>query len=132
MPTSLMCILTWGVASLAEIRHKQNHDVSKTTQGIVSLCELFDWTCLCSFHWEHRVLPGSFSFRHQSASVYPASAQGVEGFPLTSELCGEWKSGSMGFLRLQKPRRGQGNQFSLGADQVVVISGTFLPLGATG
>ena len=59
----------------------------------------------------------------------PVFIQGMESFPLTSVLCGKWKSGSMGFLGLQKPRRGQGSEFHLGADKSFVVSS--LPLGST-
>lgn len=36
-------------------------------------------TGLCSYHWEFPVLPWSFSFGHQSACVYSASVQYMEG-----------------------------------------------------
>lgn len=120
------------LAHQAEIWHKQNYDVDKTHPRMVSPCEVSVWTGLRSDRWKLRGLPGSFSFGYRSACVYSASVQGKEGFPLTSVPGGKCKSGSIGYLGLQKPGQGQGNEFHLGADQVMVISGTSLPLGSTG
>lgn len=58
--------------------HRLNYDVGRMSWHSVmmpALCE----NGLCSSRWEFPVLPWSFSFGHQSACVYSASAEFREG-----------------------------------------------------
>lgn len=103
----------------------------QTNWGPVTWYQLFVRTGVFSSHWEW--CPSLVVFIWTLVCcVDSASVQRVERFCFTLMPYGKWKLGSVGFLGLQKPRRGQGKEFHSGADQIMVISETWLQFSSTG